>query len=349
MRTLEEIYNEMVAQYEESAGLVMEKGGDMSLRMYVMAAQIFALENQLEFSLRQAYPQSAEGEYLDSHAAVRGIARGEASRANGNIRFYVEEAAETPITVAEGVVCTDAVGTEFITLVSGTIAAGSLYCDVEAAAVLAGETGNVPAGAVCHMPLAPVGVAGCRNTAAFAGGSAGESDESLRARVLSSYSSLPNGANAAYYEQQALAVDGVYAVQVLPRKRGLGTVDVVVASKEGLPDQTTLSRVKGILDAQREICVDIAVYGPEIKPVNIEIELASGDFAAAKAAVEKALGDYFTGALLGKGLMLAHIGNAVYKAKGVDNYHILSPQYDMAAAEGVLPVLGSVTVKEMGA
>ena len=30
MRTLEEIYNEMVAQYEESAGLVMEKGGDMS-------------------------------------------------------------------------------------------------------------------------------------------------------------------------------------------------------------------------------------------------------------------------------------------------------------------------------
>ena len=349
MRSIDEIYNEMVRDYEEKGSLVLTEGGDMSLRLRAVAAQIFSLENQLDFSRRQAYPQTAEGEYLDRHAAVRGLSRGGAGTARGSIRFFVEEAGGADLAVSAGVVCTDAAGTEFITTEGGTIKAGGLYCDVPAMAVLPGESGNVPANAVCLMPLAPIGVAGCKNTEPFVGGSEGESDEQLRSRVLASYSSLPNGANAAYYEQQALATEGVYAAQVLPRKRGAGTVDIVVASRDGAPEGDVVAAVQEKLDAQREICVDLAVYGPQILAVNVAVEIAADDFTVAKKAVQKAVEEYFTGALLGKSLLLAHLANAVYTAQGVKNYRILSPAADVAAAEGVLPVLGDLTITEMEA
>ena len=349
MRSIEEIYREMVTDYETTGGLVMSEGGDMSLRLYTMASQIFALENMLEFNRRQAFPQTAEGEYLDRHAAVRGIERGEASHAQGIIRFFVEEAAENDIAIAAGLVCTDEHGTEFVTIVPGVIPAGGLHCDVQCSAVLSGESGNVPAGQICYMPLPPVGVAGCKNPEAFYGGNSGESDASLRKRVLMSYNSLPNGANIAYYEQQALSTDGVYAVQVLPRKNGVGTVDVVVASREGVPDQALVDAVSEKLQSQREICVDISVHAPETVAVDITASIASEDFDSAKAAVEKALSEYFTGALLGKGVLMARLGSVIFGAEGVENYALAAPTADLAPAEAVLPVLGKVTITEMGA
>jgi len=349
MRTIDEIYGEMVDDYEAESGLALHDGGDMSLRLHAVAAQVCALENQLEFTRRQAFPQTAEGEYLDRHAAVRALQRGSAVCARGTVRFYVDEGAESDIPVAAGVLCTDGAGTQFVTTESGVIPAGELWCELECAAVEAGEAGNVPAGAVCAMPLPPVGVAGCVNTAAFTGGSAGESDESLRARILASYSSLPNGANAAYYETQALAVDGVAAVEVIPKARGTGTVDIYVASASGLPDAGVVEAVRARLAALRGICVDIAVAAPEGSQVDVAIALSAADFAAARAGVQAALEAYFSGKLLGKGVCLAALTSLVFAVPGVKNCRVTAPAADVEAEAGVLPVLGTLTFTELEA
>ena len=105
----------------------------------------------------------------------------------------------------------------FETAQAAVLEAGASWVDVPARALTPGSAGNVPAGAVTAMAAAPVGIAACTNPAPFAGGGDEEGDEGLRQRVLSTFRRLPNGANAAFYEQGALSFDQVAAASVLPR------------------------------------------------------------------------------------------------------------------------------------
>ena len=43
--------------------------------MYALAAQIYSLYIQADWVARQAFPQTAEGEYLDCHAQLRSLER----------------------------------------------------------------------------------------------------------------------------------------------------------------------------------------------------------------------------------------------------------------------------------
>ena len=63
--------------------------------------------------------------------------------------------------------------------------------------------------------------------------------------------------------------------------------------------------------------------------------------------VEEAVRQHFTGALLGKGVLLAELGSLIYGVEGVANCRLTAPTADLAAAATVLPVLGTVTITEM--
>ena len=75
MKSVEEIYNEMMAAYAQATGTEAAASGDLAVRMYAMAAQVFALYVQCEWVERQCFPQTAAGEYLDQHAFLRGLER----------------------------------------------------------------------------------------------------------------------------------------------------------------------------------------------------------------------------------------------------------------------------------
>ena len=199
------------------------------------------------------------------------------------------------------------------------------------------------------MSPAPVGVIGCVNPERFSGGADEESDEALRERILASYKRLPNGANKAYYESEVLAVPGTAAVTVLPKERGLGTVDVIFSTTEGVPSEEMVRAVKERLDASREICVDIDVRAPEKREVDVELRLKAeegADFDEVSAEAERALRAYFDGRLLSRGLTHAALGDILYHVEGMENYAILSPSEDIEAGEGILPVLGDLTINE---
>ena len=307
MRSIEEIYQAMLETISERSGFSPAEDCDLAVRLYAAAAQVQALELQADWVLDQSFPQTAQGVYLERHAAMRGLSRTNATRAVGTLRFSAQTAPTADLTIPAG---------------SGTIRI---------------------------LTACPVGITSCTNPAAFTGGSDDESDESLRARVLESYQRLPNGANAAYYQQVAMSHAGVAAAQVVGRARGIGTVDVYITTEAGVPSEELVEEVRADLQEKREIAVDVSVCVPTKKTVNVAVAVQSADnveFQTVKAEVESALTNFFSGKLLGQPILLAELGNRIYQ---VENYRFSAPTADVAGDSKVLPVLGTLTVTEMGA
>lgn len=349
MKEVTELFESMLAVFEEKTGFAMEETADLAVRLYAAAAEIQAAYIYADWALGQSFPQSATGTYLDLHGQLRGITRNAGTKARGVLRFKVDTAREEALSIPAGTVCTTAGLVRFVTTEEAVIEAGALYADAAAQAESAGSAGNAAAGSVTYMTKAPTGVTGVTNPAAFQGGSGEEDDESLRARILDSFRRLPNGANAAFYELRALSHEGVAAVNVLPRHRGIGTVGVVIASADGAPDEALIREVQEDLDSVREIAVDVEVMAPEVKDVNVSVTIWPKEgvsFEDAAAAVRTAVEAYFQGGLLGKAVYRARLGKAVYDTECVENYTMSAPKSDLAAAERVLPRLGKVTITE---
>ena len=352
MRRIEEIYGALLAAFEERSGFAMEEGCDLAVRLYAAAAELQALGIQSEWVLDQSFPQTAQGIYLDRHGEMRGLSRRPATRAVGTLRFTVELPPVADVTIPAGTVCMTAEEVRFATLTSTVLAAGTLQAEAPAEAVAGGAAGNVGPGEIQILTACPVAVTGCTNPAAFAGGSDAESDEELRERILESYRRLPNGANAAWYEQTALSYGGVAEARAVGRARGIGTVDVYVATERGLPDSGLLGGLQRLLQEKREIAVDVQVKAPTVRTVDVTVavEPAAGrSFGEAKSAVEQTITAFFTGKLLGGAVRLAELGSRVYALPEVENYRFLAPGEDLAADDTILPVLGKLTVQEMGA
>ncbi len=352
MRTTEEIYRELLSAFQERSGYGAEDSCDLAVRLYAVAAQVQALECQADWVLDQSFPQTAQGTYLDDHAAMRGISRQVATKAVGTLRFSVADAPVGDLSIPQGSVCMTESGVRFQTTQAAVLAAGKLTADVTAEALESGSGGNAAANSVTVLTVCPVGITGCTNPAAFTGGTDAEGDDALRARVLASFRRLPNGANAAFYEEQALRHEGVVAAAAVGRARGIGTVDVYIATAAGAPDNALLKEVETDLQAKREIAVEVKVLAPTQSSVNVAVELdvgENGDFAVVKSAVESAVAGWFTGKLLGNPVLLAELGRLIYAVNGVKNYHILSPTADTAGNGTILPTLGALTVTEMEA
>lgn len=348
MKEMEEIYQEMKQAFSDRTSMTLADDGDLAVRLYAAAAQIYSLYLQSEWVARQCFPQTAAGEYLDRHAALRNIERRQAQRAEGTLRFSVDSAQSTDLTIPAGTVCMTAGLVRFETTEEAVLTAGTVSVDASARAVETGAGGNVGAGTVTSMAVAPVGVKSVTNPRAFAGGMEEEGDEILRARVLESFQRLPNGANAAFYEQGALSFDQVAAAKVLPKNRGLGTVDVVIATQTGMPNSTLLSQVEDYFERRREIAVDVKVLAPETQSVDVTVKVKAAEGEEdenVQERVEQTLTAWFTGERLGRDVLLAELGDVIFRTQGVANYSITLPAADVPISANKLPQLGTLTVE----
>ena len=350
MKEWTEIYEQMRGTFAQRAGFVPSEGCDSAVRLYALAAELQSLLMQADWVLDQSFPQTAQGMYLDYHAETRGITRGAAEKAAGTIRFAAADKVTAACPIEKGTVCMTAEGVRFETTEDAAIAVGSQWVDVPAQAVEAGAGGNVIAGTVTLLSAMPVGVVQCTNPAAFSGGCDAESDEALRGRVLASYQRLPNGANAAYYEQEAMRFPGVAAAKAVGRARGIGTVNVVIATHAGVPDAALLAAVETDLQKKREIAVDVKVLAPTVETVAVTAALKAAPgytFAEVKAGAQSALEALFTGELLGKSVTTARLLTLLCGVEGVENVHLTAPAADVAVGSTELPMLGTVTLSEL--
>lgn len=350
MKTVEELYQQMTGDFAGRTGVTLTDGCDLAARMYALAAQIYALQVQGDWVRRQCFPQTAVGENLDHHAAMRGLERKVATKAEGVVRFYAGEASDLVRTIPYGTVVMTGNLVQFYTTHTGILLAGEMWVDVKVRALESGAAGNAAAGTVTHMSVAPAGIASCTNPEAFTGGVDMEDDESLRARVLESFRALPNGANAAYYRQIALSDPEIAQATVVPRPRGIGSVDVYIASHAGVPENSLLNKINSKLQEQREIAVDLRVRTPDVRNVSLSVQVKTApgqDQETVCARVERALRSYFNGELLGQNVLLAKLGSIIYECEGVENYRILSPAADVTVSQTRLPVLSELKVEGM--
>ena len=327
--TVEELYGQMVDTFQRETGLALAGDGDMAVRLYAVAAQLYALYVQADWVGRQCFPQTAQGDYLDKHAQLRGLERRAATAAVGVLSFETDHPPEADLSIPEGTVCMTAAQVRFETTEAGVLKAGQTSAQVRALAV------------------APVGVSRCTNPEAFSGGLDAEGDESLRERVLETFRRMPNGANAAFYQQEALSLPEVAAATVVARPRGVGTVDVFLATAAGLPDSGLLEQVAAHLEERREIAVDVQVKAPEVRTVDVSVQVAArpgADFNTVRQAVESAVRGWFDGRLLGQSVLRAQLGALIFGVEGVENYALTAPAADVAAAVDELPQLGTLTV-----
>ncbi|MCI9432027.1 MAG: phage tail protein [Oscillospiraceae bacterium] len=346
-KTIDAIYGEMLSAFGEASGYLPSASCDLAARLYAAAAQIQGMYLQAQWLLDQSFPQTAKGDYLERHAQLRGLSRSIATCAEGTLRFGLSVPVSGDLTVKSGTVCMTETGIRYATTDNVTLRAGQLYADAPAVALEPGRAGNVAANTITIMAAMPVGIKACTNPQAFSGGDDAESDDDLRRRLLDSYLRLPNGANAAYYEQTALSRTGVAAAVAVGRPRGVGSVDLYIATDGGIPDETLLAEVNAYLQEKREISVDLRVLAPTPHTVNISVSVqpaAGFTFEEARADVDAALREAFTGAMLGKGVTLAFLGNLIYDLDSVANYSIAAPAADLAASPTVLPCLGSVQI-----
>jgi len=348
MRTIDNIYQEMLSHFGGQTGLEPREGCDLSARLYALAAQVYALYIQADWVVRQAFPQTAEGEFLDRHAQLRSLERKPAVAAGGVARFTAGDTADAPRTIPQGTVCMTAGLVRFETTAPAVLEAGARTVDVPIRALEPGRLGNVSAGAIVAMAVAPIGIAKCTNPMPCAGGADGEGDDELRVRVLETFKRLPNGANSAFYQQGALSFDQVVAATVIPRPRGIGSVDVIPATLTGLPSRELLNEMKAYFDERREIAVYLEVKAPETVTVNIAVAVEpeeGRDKQEVLALVEQTIREWFTGRLLGQRVLRARLGEIIYHCDGVTNYAIKTPSADVDIEVDQLPVLGTLKVE----
>lgn len=349
MKTIEEIYQELATDFQQRTGLTAGGSGDLAVRFYAVAAQLYGLYAQADWIDRQCFPQTATGEALDRHGELRGIGRRQAGKASGIVRFFAGEERMEAAEIAAGTVCMTAEGHRYVTKTAGVIPLGENQLELEVEAVEAGADWNVPAGRIVYLALAPSGVTACTNPLALTNGADEEDDESFRERVLATYRRLANGANTAFYEQAAMAFGGVAAVKVLPKNRGVGTVDVVAAAQGGMPDQALLDALQAYFNGVREIAVDVKVLAPTEVSVDLTVTLSveSGyAFADVSGTVRQVLEDWFTGELLGQPVLQAELIALVFGIKGVANCSVTLANGDVATHGVALPCLGRLTITE---
>jgi uncharacterized phage protein gp47/JayE len=349
--TYDQILLRMQEKYRELTGFGADDASDIGIRLKVLAGEAAALYGRVAELQKNTFPQTAAGGSLDLHAETRAIARKPAAAAKGVLRFSRETAAGYDISLPGGILCSTRGEPQihFVTTEDAVLPAGETWADIPAEAAEPGESGNVASGNVCLLITGALGITGVRNPAAFSGGAGRESDDALRARLLHSYANISNTTNRAFYYDAAMSHGDVVSANVLPRRRGRGTVDVVIACHSPAEAPAAAAQLAARLSGEKEINVDVAV-SPAIADttdLRAAIRLEEGaDPGIVKAAVTERLRAWLASHKVGEPLLLARLGRELLGVEGLYNYRILAPAADLATAEDHVIRPGVITIEE---
>lgn len=301
MKTYEEILTAMSEKYISLTGFSPDSASDIGIRMKVLATVCTELFEELSNLQRELFAQTATGLYLTMHAQTRGIVRKQAVPSSGVLRFSRDTAALSDIIIPQRTICACPGSSQlrFATTKQAVLLQGETSVEIAAQAQSGGEDSNTAANTITVLVTPPQGISRVTNPFPFTGGAAEESDSQLRKRLIDSYNSISNGTNAAFYRNQAMQVDAVNSVHVIPRARGRGTVDIVIADESGTASSQLVDQIQRELEEKREIGVDVLVKSAEILPVDLSLTYACSTgygpeqtAESCAAAVEQALSSY---------------------------------------------------------
>ena len=352
MESYNSILSRMKNKYAELSGNTPSDNSDISVRLSVLAGEIYSSLVNMEWLKRQMFASTAQGEYLDLHAQERGLVRRQPSCAVGSVIFSVSEPAVADINIPAGTVVATQEETplRFETTQAVVIPVGATSAHAQIKATDTGRKYNVSAGKITVMVTPPASVESVTNPDPCISGTDTEGDESLRARIIESYKFASNGTNCAYYKTEALQVEGVAGAGVVPRGRGAGTVDVYISGEGTEVSEEVIAQVQEKLQLLREVNVDVMVYSAESESVNMLIYLDVEDgyeFDEVKDNCTDAITEYIGSRGVGGSVLLNQIVDLLFHLEGVRDFYIPSgSNYNIRCAEYKFPVAGSIRFVE---
>ena len=175
----------------------------------------------LKFIEKNAFPDTAETEFLDRWAGIWGVNRLVATFA----QFQLDVTGTTGTTIPAGTVYQRDDGAEYTVDSEVTLAGGAGTLDLTA--VVAGQVGNLEVSDALSIqsPIAGLNSEGTVSAITTDAEDA-ENDDSLRERLIDRIQNPPSGGAANDYIQWARAGPGVTRAWVLPQNLGPGAVGV---------------------------------------------------------------------------------------------------------------------------
>ena len=351
MDSYEEIVSRMKAKFTSLAGYCPDDASDIGIRIRVLAGEVYSIGAAVDWLRHQTFAQTASGEELEKRAQERGLVRKPPVAARGTLTLSRNEALWFDIAIPAGTVCATAGENpvRYVTTVDSVLKTGQTSVDVPAQAEESGAAGNTPAGTITVLVTPPVAMQAVANAAAFTGGEDTETDDALRARLLSGCAVPSNGANAAWYREAALSYDGVDSVSVVPRAGGAGTVALYLGGRGCAPSEKAVQEVSGGLNAAREICTQVSVSAAETVAFDVTAQVSAKtgfSAAAVRSACEGAVRDYFYGLGVAEPVVKAALNAALFSTGAIEDCALTVPS--AAVAQNQLAVCGTVTVGVTG-
>jgi uncharacterized phage protein gp47/JayE len=318
----------------------------------VMAGAVWEAFSFLDYISRQIFVLSAEGPWIDRHAAEYGMARLPATFAAGKATI----SGDPSVAVPAGIVLERADGIQYETTASG-VTSGLGTVDLPVRALNPGKTGNAAAGVglALTVPISRLDTAAEVAAGGIGAGADLESDESLRQRVWFRKKLPPHGGARHDYVAWAREINGVTRVFVDPVTAANERVSVGVwflmdgTYPNGIPQAADVATVAAYIDTVRPAGALVEVAAPIPVALDVTIAGLAPDTTEVRNAIHAELID-----LLERGarvstltepytLYRSKIVEAISIATGEDHHSLTVPAADVTYALGQIPVLGTIS------
>lgn len=313
----------------EATGEGVDLYSDIGARFQAVASELYSLSCYEDFVLKQAFPHTATGKYLDYHAQLRSKSRKEPLKARGVLTFSLNEPLENDVEIPAGTICSikEQPFIQFETDENAVILAGECFVDVKATALGAGEKYNASVGTINAMVNPPISVDRVTNNCAFIGGVDAEGDEKLRRRILKSYKVPQNGVTLNSISQSIESIDGV--------------LDCVVYYDDGVysayvktPDNTIDGNIYALVEDAFTIALllhyDVIIDSASPKDINLKVLCKSSNKNKAELddMIKRSILDCFDSVGIGESMNVDRLIMCVAKIDDIDEVEIFSPEFE---------------------
>lgn len=348
--TLEEIRASLLRDYQTYyPNADTSEDSDAYARASSLAACAEGIYAHQKWMIKQFFPDTADTEFLEKHAGLRGLRRRNATYSAGK---GATVSGNPDAVIAVGLQIKTEDGRFYETTESAVIpASGSVIVAVRSLAT--GAVQNIKTATKGSFMAAPVGVSTDVVLNDVVGATNAESDSSLLERLLNKIRRPAAGGNKYDYKDWALEVDGVEQAYVYPLRRGLGTVDIAITADNGVPSDDTVRRAQEYIDQERPVTAkESKVVKPDVTKVNFNIQVKISGVALndIKTAINNALRDYFNGLIPGDDLIVSQCEAVINNLIGVVDRRFIAPTANQKA-DIINKIewfrLGEITVTEM--
>ena len=348
--TLEEIRASLLRDYQTYyPNADTSEDSDAYARASSLAACAEGIYAHQKWLIKQFFPDTADTEFLEKHAGLRGLRRRNATYAAGK---GATVSGNPDAVIAVGLQIKTEDGRFYDTTESAVIpASGSVIVAVRSLAT--GAAQNIKTATKGSFMAAPVGVSTDVVLNDVVGATNAESDSSLLERLLNKIRRPAAGGNKYDYKDWALEVDGVEQAYVYPLRRGLGTVDIAITADNGVPSDDTVRRAQEYIDQERPVTAkESKVVKPDVTKVNFNIQVKISGVALndIKTAINNALRDYFNGLIPGDDLIVSQCEAVINNLISVVDRRFIAPTANQKA-DIINKIewfrLGEITVTEM--